>query len=408
MSRPTGTGPPPRTPKGWPGDDPTLPDDLSDLGRHRTRPSRPTSRHPRVREEERPPPYPDTPGPQAERAEPVGRTDVADGTAPAGRVLVVIVAALVLAMLVNADAIVARAERRAPGPGRDRALAVWHPVQDVSHALQLHRVRQFADWVTGNDDGDGSPVPEPAPETASLPGRGRLPRPGGDLPDEVSPPTTAGPARLRTPTAEHPLRLWVGGDSMSEAFGHALVADAQATGVVAPALHYEMASGLTRPDYYNWPDALTADLEATDPEVVVAVFGVNDAQGIVLPDGTPIPEVSDPRWSVEYRRRVGEVMDQLRDEHRLVLWVIQPPMRDPGFDGRIDVVNQAITAEAASRPWIVLVDPAPIVGDPNGAYIDDGRRGDGIHLTPEGGEKLAAHVLDLLGQRADLTGGAVS
>jgi len=134
MSRPTGTGPPPRTPKGWPGDDPTLPDDLSDLGRHRTRPTRPTSRHPRVREE-RPPPSPDTPGPQAERAERVGRTDVADGTAPAGRVLVVIVAALVLAMLVNADAIVARAERRAPGPGRDRALAVWHPVQDVSHAL---------------------------------------------------------------------------------------------------------------------------------------------------------------------------------------------------------------------------------------------------------------------------------
>ncbi|HEY7072248.1 MAG TPA: DUF459 domain-containing protein, partial [Acidimicrobiales bacterium] len=230
----------------------------------------------------------------------------------------------------------------------------------------------------------------------------------GDLPDEVSPPTTAGPAQLRTPTAARPLRLWVGGDSMSEAFGRALSTDAQATGVVAPELHYEMASGLTRPDYYNWPKALASDLEATDPEVVVAVFGVNDAQGIVLPDGTPVPEVSDPRWSVEYRRRVGAVMDQLRGDHRLVLWVMQPPMRDPGFDGRMDAVNQAITAEAAGRPWIVLVDPASVVGDANGAYIDDGRRGDGIHLTPEGGEKLAAHVLDLLGQRVDLTGGAVS
>ncbi|HEY7071351.1 MAG TPA: hypothetical protein VH479_14590, partial [Acidimicrobiales bacterium] len=185
MSRPTGTGPPPRTPKGWPGDDPTLPDDLSDL-RHRARPARPPRRHPRV--EERPEPSPDTAEPEPEtgpeakprpvRAEPVEQADTADGYAPAGRVLVVMVAALVLAMLVNADALVARAERQAPGPGRDRALAVWHPVQDVSHALQLHRLRQFADWVTGNDDGDGSPVPEPAPETASLPGRGQLPRPG--------------------------------------------------------------------------------------------------------------------------------------------------------------------------------------------------------------------------------------
>jgi hypothetical protein len=74
---------------------------------------------------------------------------------PAGRVLVVMVAALVLAMFLNADALVERAERKPLGRERDRALAVWHPVQDVSHALQLHRVRQFADWVageTGNRD----------------------------------------------------------------------------------------------------------------------------------------------------------------------------------------------------------------------------------------------------------------
>jgi uncharacterized protein len=406
MSSPTGTGPHSRTPPGWPGDDPTTPDELADLGRHRTRPSRPAARHARVREE-RPPPGPPAPEARPVRTARAEEPRVADGTAPAGRVLVVMVAALVLAMLVNADALVARAERQEPGPGRDRALAVWHPVQDVSHALQLHRVRQFADWVAGNDD-DGSPVPEPAPETAGLPGRRELPRPGGDLPDAVSPPTTAGPAELRTPTAERPLRLWVGGDSMSEAFGRALVAQAEATGMVAPTLHYEMASGLTRPDYYDWPGALVRDLEAADPEVVVTVFGVNDAQGIVLPDGTPIPEVSDPRWSVEYRRRVGQVMDQLRDDGRLVLWVTQPPMRDPGFDSRIEVVNHAIAAESATRPWIVLVDPAPVVGDVNGAYVDAGRRGDGIHLADDGGQRLATHVLGLLGERVDLTGGAVN
>jgi hypothetical protein len=178
-----------------------------------------------------------------------------------------------------------------------------------------------------------------------------------------------------------------------------------------------MASGLTRPDYYDWPRALATDLDAADPEVVVAVFGVNDAQGIVLPGGTPVPEVSDPRWSVEYRRRVGAVMDQLRDDGRLVLWVTQPPMHDPGFDARIDVVNQAFAAEAATRPWIVLVDPATVVGDANGAYADglpdasgapaDVRRNDGIHLTDAGGELLATHVLGLLGQRVDLSGGAV-
>jgi uncharacterized protein len=401
MTTPTGTGPHSRPPPGWPGDDPTVPDELADLGQPRPRRSRPVGRHPRAREE-RPRPQPVAPEARPERPAPAEDADTAEGTAPAGRVLVVMVAALVLAMLVNADALVARAERGEPSPARDRALAVWHPIQDVSHALQLHRVRQFADWLAGNDD-DGSPVPEPAPETASLPGRRELPRPGGDLPDGDTPPTTAGPATLRTPTAERPLRLWVGGDSMSESFGRALVAQVEATGVVTPTLHYEMASGLTRPDYYDWPRALAADLEAADPEVVVAVFGVNDAQGIVLPGGTPVPEVSDPRWSVEYRRRVGEVMDQLRADDRLVLWVTQPPMRDPGFNGRIAVVNQAIAAEAATRPWIALVDPAPVVG----ATTPDVRRSDGIHLTEAGGELLATHVLGLLGERVDLTGGAV-
>ena len=397
MSTPTGTGPHSRTPPGWPGDDPTVPDELADLGRTRPRRSRPAGRHPRVRAE-RPRPTPAAPDARPERPAAAEEPDTAEGTAPAGRVLVVMVAALVLAMLVNADALVARVERQDPGPARDRALTVWHPVQDLSHALQLHRVRQLVDWVAGNDDADRSAVPEPAPETASLPGRGELPRPGGDLPDEDTLPT-AGPATLRTPTTARPLRLWVGGDSMSESFGRELATQAEATGVIDPTVHTEMASGLTRPGYFDWPAALEADLKSADPEVVVAVFGVNDAQGIVLPDGTPVPEVSDPRWTVEYQRRVGAVMDQLRADDRLVLWVTQPPMRDPEFDARIAVVNQAIAAEAATRPWIVLVDPAPAVG----ATTPDIRRSDGIHLTEAGGALLATDVLGLLDERVDLT-----
>src|SRR5262249_7664626 len=81
---------------------------------------------------------------------PVDADDAARGDSPAGRVLVILVATLVLAMLVNADALVAKAEQKPLGPGRDRALAVWRPVQDVSHVLQLYRIRQVADWATGD------------------------------------------------------------------------------------------------------------------------------------------------------------------------------------------------------------------------------------------------------------------
>jgi hypothetical protein len=420
---PRSTGVPP----GWPGDDPTVPDDLGRLG-GRVRPPRrrpadpPVEAGPDADRLDDPAPDDDDRGPAAPirllprradrpapRPAPAPGTDT-DGTQPAGRVLVVMVAALLLAMLVNADALVARAELRAPGPGRDRALALWHPVQDVSHVLQLHRVRQLGDRLVG-DEGDDDPPAAAAPDRRTTAAAG----------DGVTT-TTAGseaagdqaPAGLRTPTADEPLRLWVGGDSMAQVFGPALAEGAEATGVIDPIVHYEMASGLTRADYFNWPGALAGDLAAGDPEIVVFVVGTNDAQGIVLPDGSPAPDLDDPRWVPEYRRRVGAVMDAIRADGRAVLWIGLPPMRDPDFGARMAVVNQAYAAEAATRPWITLVDPATVVGDADGAYADelpdaagapvDVRLGDGIHLSAAGSDRLAAHVLDLIRARARITG----
>ena len=58
----------------------------------------------------------------------------------------------------------ARRPGRAPGPRAATAtapLAVWHPVQDVSHALQLHRIRQLADRLVGDDGDDDASDPAP-------------------------------------------------------------------------------------------------------------------------------------------------------------------------------------------------------------------------------------------------------
>jgi hypothetical protein len=166
MSTPTDTGPHrTSTPPGWPGDDPTVPDELRALG-VRVPPRRRTERRVPERRAEPPPPEvvaaPDeaVPDERPGAVAPAG-DDAARGLVPAGRVLVVLVAALVLAMLVNADVLVRQAEQQPIGPGRDRALAVWHPVQDVSHVLQLYRIRQLADWAAGNghDHRGGSVVP---------------------------------------------------------------------------------------------------------------------------------------------------------------------------------------------------------------------------------------------------------
>jgi hypothetical protein len=308
------------------------------------------------------------------------------GEQPAGQLLVVMLAGLVLAALVNADALVERADRKPLGPGRDRSLMLWHPVQDIAHITQLHRLRGLGDLLVGDDDH------------------------GGDLVAAVvdsadGPATPAEPVRpvLRSPSPADPLRVYIGGDSVVRDAGESFLRLAVGDPRLKPALHYEIATGLSRPDYYDWPAALAGDAASLQPEIALLMFGGNDAQGIVGPDGEVFPTVDSPGWRAEYGRRVGAVMDELRADDRLVLWIGQPPMRDAGFDGRIAVINEVVAAEAKDRPWVTFIDTAPVLGGPDGGYVDrlpgsddDLRQGDGIHLSRAGADLLARHLLDLI------------
>src|SRR3546814_13818706 len=95
-------------------------------------------------------------------------------------------------------------------------------------------------------------------------------------------------------------------------------------------------------------------------------------------------------------------MDSLQGGGRLVLWVGQPPMRDAGFDDRVDILNSVYEEQAADRPWVRYVDVDTVLGDdgeyaarlPDGAggQTDDLRQGDGIHLSRAGADRLARHL----------------
>ena len=57
------------------------------------------------------------------------------------------------------------------------------------------------------------------------------------------------------------------------------------------------STGLTRPDYFNWPDTLQDDVESYQPQVVVVTFGGNDGQPLKDDDGD-YHDVGDP-WREE-------------------------------------------------------------------------------------------------------------
>jgi len=327
-----------------------------------------------------------------------------------GRVFGVVLGALLIAVLLNAPELKRDAERKPFGKERDTWVAIWKPFAAVSSALYLDKPREWFDEATGRD-GDGGDVfelptsPDGSPAaTATQPARTATPGP--------TPTPTPPPQLVRTPTELDPLRIWVGGDSMSKILGEAVLRQADETLIFDAVQDSQLSSGLTRPDFFDWPGHFNAlAKEAPGQDVFVVMFGANDSQGIQTPEGK-IFQTDEAGWAIEYRRRVAGTMDVLRASNRMVVWVGQPIMRDAGFSERMERLNAIYREEAAKRPWVKYLDLWPLFATPEGTYDpyildDDGelklmRHPDGIHLVRDGGERAARAILALIRAEAKL------
>jgi hypothetical protein len=332
---------------------------------------------------------------------------------PRDAVLTVVVT-LALAALFNADNLVRGAETKPYGADRERWLRIWRPVQGVSDRLFLDKPAAAIEFVTGHGT-DNSPTfsfPDPAvaaevasPTPASAAGAPPTPTP------IVRPSPTPLPT-VRVPTAGKPLRLWVGGDSLAGIFGQSLVRDADETGVIEGTLDYKIATGLTRPDYFDWPKEFAQVTRQLDPDIMVIVFGSNDSQGLRDPQGGTYQPMTDG-WRAEYRRRVAQTMDFLQRPGRIIVWVGLPAMRDDRFSRALEDLDAIYRQEAQKRPWVVYVDARVVMGEAAGAYapylpdsaghMEAVREPDGVHYTRAGGDRLSAAVMDAISARVQLT-----
>jgi hypothetical protein len=318
-------------------------------------------------------------------------------------IVVVTLAALLVAALLNPDDLLRRAQQQPFGWQRTVTVRLAEINHTVSAALWLDRPRRGLDRLFGHEHPDASPLPAPLPTT-----------PGGSPGPTASP--TSQPTQSQQPqrpTAANPLRVYLGGDSVAQAFGDAFSRAAQATKVIAPKIEYRYSTGLTRPDYFDWPGRLRAELATKPPpQVIIVLFGANDVQPIMTPSGPA--RTGSTTWLTEYRRRVAATMDLLSASGVDVYWVGQPLMRSSYFSERIGELDDIYSAEAARHPGITFVDSRPVLADAQGHYSaylpgSDGRpvlmrTPDGVHLTAAGGDRLAAAVLKVIGRTWPLPG----
>lgn len=171
------------------------------------------------------------------------------------------------------------------------------------------------------------------------------------------------------------------------------------------------SSGLSRPDFHDWPEAATAIVAKWKPEASVVMFGGNDVQGLYMGKGEWITWNEDG-WDEEYAKRVDALADILAPAGEHLFWVGMPVMRPEKFHERVKRVNVIYRARMAARPGAKFIDAWDLLATEEGEYADkislgtnpDGtpakkvrvRAGDGIHLSPKGAEVLRDHVLGVL------------
>ena len=247
---------------------------------------------------------------------------------------------------------------------------------------------------------DGSSGDTGADEAA---GSGGAASPDGEAtpPTEPAEPETTGP-----PSADNPAKVFIVGDSDAGTFGPYLQTLLDNTGIVTTELDYKVSSGLARPDFFDWPAEIDAKLPEVDPDIVVATFGGNDAQGLAVQNGEFIigdPVANEAEWVAEYTERAGAVMDQLLADGRTLIWVGIPNDDNPEVTARMAIQDKAAKAAAVDRPEVIFVDTwkrfsgrdggwAEFVIDPRDGQGKDVRADDGFHLNQTGAEILAIDI----------------
>ncbi|HUE08398.1 MAG TPA: DUF459 domain-containing protein [Acidimicrobiales bacterium] len=318
---------------------------------------------------------------------------------PWTRVLLLGVLAFALWFLLFAPTLQHNAQVSPVGQRRTISLDITRPIAALSRALQLSRIVS----VTGreNDQPGGTagliisgphtdkPKTKAKTHPSTVPGQA------------VATTTTTAPPNPKLPTAATPLRVLIVGDSIGLDMGGALQSDLAGTGVVNAGLDGRESTGLTRPDYFNWPAELTNDIKADNPQVVVVMIGANDAQDFLGPPDTPY---ASPAWNGLYAQRVAQFMQIAGSTGALVVWVGMPPMQNPGLSAQMTDLNAIVKQEAAAaKPPVTFIDTTKSLGTPTGGYtafttnaagqIVNTRTPDGTHLTPGGGQVVAQQVI---------------
>jgi lysophospholipase L1-like esterase len=262
------------------------------------------------------------------------------------------------------------------GTRRTVALTILRPIVDFARAVGLDLPVADANEALGRTAAGGFVIPT-VPTTTTIPG--------------TTTTTTTVPLH---PTAAHPLRVLLFGDSIGTDLDYALLDDLSATGVVKVFTDDHVDTGLVNSGYFAWIPELAHDVYTLKPQIVIGMLGANDDTSFIT--GQEYPSAA---WNTEYLKRVDQLFAIGTGDGRKMFWVSVPLMSTPGWEpirilqhvAAIRHHVEYINSEAVLDPGHVFHMYLRIDGE-----IEQVRTSDGIHLAPAGEDLLAQAVMNAL------------
>lgn len=326
----------------------------------------------------------------------------------AGRALAVGLICFALWTLFDANQLYHNAMSSPFGARRTVSLTILRPLAAVANALKVSGPVNAADSALGRNTAASSRTLPTVPVVAVRPPNnagvsGLPPRPhtrsGQSI---VTTLPVIGPPALAQPTVRHPLVLLDIGDSIGEDLGMGLGDVFSGDPYVRVLEKAVIDTGLGRPDYYNWPAELAAELRKYHPGAVVVMMGANDNQALITASGKGVP-VGTARWNTLYAERIDLVMSEVTSSGAHLLWVGLPPLASPAVGSAFARKLNAMAEKAAlSHPGVSYVSSWSVLGGPKGSFvqykrvngsIQQIRYSDGVHLAPAGWDLLASYLL---------------
>ncbi len=265
-------------------------------------------------------------------------------------------------------------------------------LSDMAEAQERPR-RNLFDMLFGTREPDypDQPVEQPPPRRKIQPRKRPTPPPRQPVVQPETPP----PAE-KLPDAK---TILVVGDFLASGLATGL-SDAFSTspGVVVQG-RGNVASGLVRQDYYNWPQQLPGMIDQLKPAMVVVMLGANDRQQMIG-DGLNEKYGTDP-WFLAYEERVQQFAKLVTSRHIPLLWVGLPSFGSDQLTASAVKLNQIFQSQTTSVGG-EFIDIWDGFADQSGQFIVTGsdingqqvrlRTADGVNLTAAGKRKLAFYL----------------